>query len=245
MRVLAAFQGPYGERIASNIRDHLPAGWVLATFTLPSVLPAIVDEPHDFLSGRFDAADLLLALSESSRSAQLIPSLAEQTEARGVIVPIDNSSWLPLGLRNQLEKELSGLGIGAAFPKTFCTLTETSYGYRSFARGYESEVISEFARYFGSPRLEIEIDSKAGVISLAKVLRGAPCGSTFHVARWLAGISITEATPKAGLVCHHFPCLASMQQEEIDAGEVNTLMHISGYLINQELERQLTAYRKT
>ena len=153
MRVLAAFQGSYGERIVSNIRDHLPAGWLLATFALPSALPAIVDEPRDFLPGSFDVADLLLVLGESSRSAQLIPSLAEQTRARGVIVPIDNSAWLPLGLRNQLEKELSGIGVASVFPKTFCTLTETSYGYRSFARGYESEVISEFARYFGSPRL--------------------------------------------------------------------------------------------
>jgi len=239
MRILAALQGPYGQRIVNNIRKHLPIGWTLATFTLPSTLPPIVDDPTELLPHRLDSIDLLLALSESTRSAQLIPAMAELAKARGVIIPIDNSAWLPSGLRNQLEKELADLGIASAFPKTFCTLTERSYGYRDFAREYQSEVIFGFAQHFGRPKLEIGIDHKRGIIVAARVLRGAPCGSTFHVARWLAGIAIDEAIPRAGLTCHHFPCLASMQQEEINEGEFNTLMHISGYLINEEVERQI------
>ncbi len=239
MRILVAVQGPYGQRIVDNISNHLPVGWELATFTLPSAIPPIVDDPAEFLPPSLDSADLLLALSESSRSAQLIPAIAQQVSAEGVIVPIDSSAWLPWGLRNQLEKELADLSIAFAFPKTFCTLTEHSYGYGAFTREYESGVISAFARHFGKPKLEIAIDRQRGTIVGVKVLSGAPCGSTFHVARLLAGIAINEAVPRAGLICHHFPCLASMQQEEIDKGKFDTLMHISGYVVNEEVERQI------
>ena len=237
MRILAAMQGPYGQRIVDNIRNHLPVEWELATFTLPSALPPIVDDPDEFLPSGLDSADLLLALSESSCSAQLVPAMARQARASGVIIPIDSSAWLPLGLRNQLEKELASLSIASAFPKTFCTLTEHSYGYGAFTCEYESEVISAFARHFGKPKLQIAIDRQRGTIVGVRVLRGSPCGSTFHVARFLTGIAINEALPKAGLICHHFPCLASMQQEEIDNGEFDTLMHISGYVVNEEVER--------
>ena len=239
MRILAAVQGPYGQRIVGNIRNHLPVGWELTIFALPSALPPIVDDPDEFLPASFDSADLLLALSESSRSAQLIPAIAQKAGVRGVIVPIDSSAWLPLGLKNQVERELADLGIAAAFPKTFCTLTEHSYGFGVFTRTYESEVISAFARNLGKPKLDVAIDRQRGTIVGVKVLSGAPCGSTFHVARLLTGIAINEALPRAGLICHHFPCLASMQKEEIDEGEFDTLMHISGYVVNEEVERQI------
>lgn len=238
MRILAAMQGPYGRRIVDNIRNHLPVGWELAIFTFPSVLPPIVDDPVEFLPPGLDSADLLLGLSESSRSAQLIPAMAQQAGAKGVIIPIDSSAWLPLGLRNQLQRELADLGIASAFPKTFCTLTEHSYGYGVFTHAYESDVISAFARHLGRPKLDVAIDRQRGTIVGVKVLRGAPCGSTFHVARFLAGVAINEAVPRAGLTCHHFPCLASMQQEEIDEGEFDTLMHISGHVVNEEVKRQ-------
>lgn len=41
--------------------------------------------------------------------------------------------------------------------------------------------------------------------------------------------------PQAGLFAHHFPCLASMHLEP--AGD--TLMHVSGYVVNDEVEREL------
>ena len=85
----------------------------------------------------------------------------------------------------------------------------------------------------------VAIDRQRGTIVGVKVLSGAPCGSTFHVARLLTGIAIKEAIPRAGLIRHHFPCLASMQKEEIDEGEFDTLMHISGYVVNEEVERQI------
>ena len=239
MRILAAVQGQYGQRIVGNIRNHSPVGWELATLTFPGVLPPIVDDPAEFLPPSIDSADLLLALSESSRSAQLIPAIAQKAGVRGVIVPIDSSAWLPLGLKNQVERELADLGIAAAFPKTFCTLTEHSYGFGVFTRTYESEVISAFARNLGKPKLDVAIDRQRGTIVGAKVLRGAPCGSTFHVARFLVGVAIDEAVPRAGLTCHHFPCLASMQREEIDEGEFDTLMHISGYVVNEEVKGQI------
>lgn len=245
MRILVAVQGSYGHRIADNIAAHLPPGWEMARITLPAALPPIVDDPAEFLPPDVGAADLLIAMSESSAGAQLIPALAQRAGVQGVICPVDDPAWLPLGLRNQVERELAEMGIASAFPKTFCTLTETSYGYGAFARSYDSEVIALFARHFGRPLLDIAIDGETGTIAEVKVVRGAPCGSTFHVARRLIGMPAAQAVPQAGLICHHYPCMASMQQEEIDSGDFNTVMHISGYVVNEEVEREIAAAKGT
>ena len=53
-----------------------------------------------------------------------------------------------------------------------------------------------------------------------------------------------DAIPKAGLVSHQYPCLASMDRESIDDRLVDTLMHVSGYVINEEMEEKLKPHRK-
>jgi hypothetical protein len=67
------------------------------------------------------------------------------------------------------------------------------------------------------------------------VERSAPCGSTHYVAEKLTGLRVEEAIPQAGLHAHHYPCLASMQMEP----NGDTLMHISGYVVNDEVEWSL------
>jgi len=71
------------------------------------------------------------------------------------------------------------------------------------------------------------------------VERGSPCGSTHHAAEKLAGMAIDKAVIQAGLIVHQFPCLASMQSDEIDKGIFEPVMHISGYVINDEVAREM------
>jgi hypothetical protein len=52
----------------------------------------------------------------------------------------------------------------------------------------------------------------------------------------MVGMSVNDVVPRAGLVVHQFPCLASMQQEEIDKGVFEPLMNISGYVMNEGVE---------
>ncbi|MFA4835432.1 MAG: DUF166 family protein [Dehalococcoidia bacterium] len=243
MRILVFTQGPWGERILRNIKKRSPANWIVESAELPRSLPTIIDEPEEFIPRDLPKADLIIFLGESPQAPQLIPDLAVMTGAMGVIAPIDNSSWMPPGLKNQIKRDLTNLQIASAFPKTFCTLTENSYGYRYTAEPYESDVIAAFAKHFGRPRLKIKINPRTKIIEAVEVERGAPCGSTHHAAAGLVGISADEAIPKAGLICHHYPCQASMQKEQIDKALFDTLMHLSGYVINEEVEEQVKPFR--
>ncbi len=243
MRILVATQGPYGERIARNLRERAPPGWMVQELALPKGLPALIDDPGEFLPQMLPQADLIVAAGESPGAAQLIPDIATRSCARSVIAPVDNSAWVPQGLANQLKRELADKGVAAVFPKPFCSLTESSYGYRSAAQPYESELISEFARHFGRPKLKITVNPKTRLIERVDVERNSACGSVYHVARGLVGVSADEADPKAGLILHHYPCLCSMNQEQIDDKLYDTIMHVSGYIINEEVAAQVRPFR--
>ena len=243
MRILVFTQGPYGERIFRNIEERSPSDWMVESVQLPRPLPAIIDDPEEFITQDLPKADLILFLSESPQAPQLIPDLAAMTPAKAVIAPIDNSSWMPPGLKNQIQNDLTRLGVASVFPKTFCTLTEDSCGYRHAAETYSDETIAAFAKHFGRPKLKIEVNPETKLIEAVEVERGAPCGSTHHAAAGLIGVSADDAVPKAGLICHHYPCQASMQPEQIDKVLHDTLMHLSGYVINKEVEEQVKPFR--
>lgn len=243
MRLLIVIQGPYGERILRNLREHAPAAWAIESLRVPMALPPLIDDPEEFLPSNPPPTDLLVFLSESAQAPQLIPALVAMTSAKGVIAPIDNSQWMPMGLKNQIQRELGDRGIVAVFPKTFCTLTESTCGYRHAAESYKSEPIAEFARFFGKPKYRIAVNPETKRIESVEVLRGAPCGSSHHVARGLIGLHADEAVPKAGLIAHHYPCQASMQAEPIDKSLYDTLMHLSGYVVNEEVEEQVKPFR--
>lgn len=236
MHILALYQGHYGQRIVEHIKKSAPQDWVIETVNPPRALPVIIDDPEEFLPKNIPQANLLLALSESQETAQLVPAIARVSNVKAVIMPVDNSAWLPAGLQNQLREEIVRMGKAAVFPKTFCTLTETTVGFGSDAETYDNECIASFARHFGRPRLKIKVGSDERIIEV-NVERSAPCGSTYLVAEKLTGIPAKDAVPQAGLHAHHYPCLASMQMEP--GGE--TLMHISGYVVNDEVTRVLKA----
>lgn len=242
MRILALVQGQYGHRIVEHLQKRAPPEWAIESLSAPSDLPPIVDEPEEFLPSKVSPADLLLALTESPRAVQLIPALARLSGVKAVIAPIDNSAWLPLGLKNQLQQELARMGVTGVFPKTFCTLTESSAGFRQRAEPHENECIASFARYFGKPRLRITVDPQSATIAEVTVERGAPCGSTHFAAGKLVGMAVGEAVPQAGLMAHYFPCLASMQREQIDDGLFEPLMNVSGYVMNEDVERAIAPF---
>ena len=242
MRILAVVQGNYGQRMVDNIQQRGPDHWELETFRPPPALPIIVDDPEDFLPPERRQADLALTLIENPTTAQLIPAIARLAGVKAVLCPIDNSAWVPTGLKNQLQRELADIGIESVFPKPFCTLTEKTAGYRRIAEPYTSATVSEFARYFGRPKLDVTVDGETGLIQKIEVIRGATCGSTDYAAKELEGTPVDEAVPKAGLLSHQYPCLASMEREQIDDRLVDTLMHVSGYVVNEEMEEKLRPY---
>ena len=243
MRILAVTQGNWGSRKVDNIRRHGPPGWAVDVFEPPRALPPIVDEPDEFLPPQLPTADLVLYLGESPLATQLRPAIASKSGARAVIAPIDNSAWLPPGLQQQLQRELDGMGVASVFPRPFCTLTPESYNYRRSAIKYDNELIARFARHFGQPQLRVSVNPDTGKIESVEVLRDAGCGSARHVAQGLVGVAADEAEFQAGMLHHHYPCLASMEQEQIDDRLRDTLMHVAGYIVRDEVGRQVQPYK--
>ena len=239
MHILAVTQGVYGDRIVENIRKRGPAGWRIEVYNPPRALPSIIDEPEEFLPEEMPRIDLVLLLGESSKVAQLIGGIASLTGAKAVVAPIDDSSWMPPGLAKQLQQELDDMGVVAVFPKTFCTITEEGCGYRGSYVTYQNETIAEFAKYFGRPQLEMTTSDDGKTVDKFEVVRGAPCGSTHHAAEQMIGHPTEEVRYKAGLISHHYPCLASMQQEALGDSLFDTLMHLSGYVMNDEVAKVL------
>lgn len=243
MKLLILSQGIYGKRITDHIKANKPEEWLVDVWEVPPITEAIVDETDRYLPEHLPKADLILHLAESNQAAQLLPAVVMRCGARGVIASIDNSGWIPLGLRNQLRRDLGRLGVTIVFPEPLCSLDEKQAGFYEINRhAYTSEVISAFARRFGKPELEVEINS-GGRIAEAKVKRGSPCGSTGYTVKRIIGLEAAKAVPTAGLMCLHYPCLASMRFEQTENG-VDTIMHTSGRVFNEAMDRALAPWKK-
>jgi hypothetical protein len=243
MRILAIISGPYGERHVDNIRARGPSHWKVETWQAPAVLPPIVDYPEDHLPEAFDPADLILSFAEHRGVAELLPEIARMTGARSVIAAVDNEAWLPRGLARQLRGWLADMDVTCVTPKPLCSLTETSYQVgRRRELAYDDPLIQAFAQHFGRPKLRLTIDPGSRKIVSVKVERDAFCGCAHHVAEGLVDVSVDQAEAEAGLLHHHYPCQASMGMD-VDYGD--TLMHVSGHLMRDEIASQVRTLKQT
>jgi hypothetical protein len=241
MRILAIITGEYGARHAANIRQHAPPDWSLETWRAPTAFPLVIDDPQDFLPPTLPSADLLLSFAEHKGVAELLPDVARLTGAQAVIAPIDSEAWLPRGLARQLRGWLERMNVACVTPKPLCSLTETDYGVTRRQRiMYDHPLIAAFAHYFGQPELQITVDPESRLIISANVQRDAVCGCARHAAQALVGISADEAGFKAGMAHHHFPCLASMGK---DPDFDDTLMHVSGNILKDNVEEQVKPFK--
>lgn len=233
--VLAVTQGQWGERIADNVHRFAPDSWTVRRWAAPRALPVVIDDPADFLPPTLPAVDLVLALGETASVAQLVPDIAKLSRAKSVIAPIDRNESLPPGLVAQLRGWLADLGVKAVFPKPFCSLTETTYNHAPLVVGYQDPAIQEFARRFGQPHFQMTVDADRRV-SRVRVERDSACGCARFVAQGLVGLPVDEAEYQAGMLHHHYPCLASMNQDD---DYQDTLMHVSGHILREAVKDQI------
>jgi hypothetical protein len=177
----------------------------------------------------------VLALGETPGFYQLVPDIVRLAGARSVIAPIDRNESLPPGLLKQLERWLADLPATAVFPKPFCSLTPTTYNRPPILVEYDDPLIRAFAQRFGQPRFRLELDSNLQVSGVT-VERDTACGCARAVAEGLSGCPAAEAEYQAGMLHHHFPCLASMNQ---DADYQDTLMHVSGHILREAVQTEI------
>jgi hypothetical protein len=243
LQILTIVSGEYGRRNVKNIQEHGPQEWNIETWQAPVILPPVIDYPEDYIPDFFPEAELILSFAEHRGVAELIPEIAVLCKARAVIASVDNDAWLPSGLARQLREWLARIDVECVTPKPLCSLTDTDFGIaRNKRLPYQSLLISEFARHFGQPKLKLSFDHGTGAVVHAEVERDAVCGCARHVAERLAEMPIEEVVEKAGLIHHHYPCLASM----VKLPEFNrdTLMHESGNLLKDNLSPQVKPYLK-
>lgn len=228
-RVLVVSQGPWGERISAHLIESRPPHWHVSHLRIPADLPTVIDEPEALLPRDVPESDLLLLLSEHPSTPQLAPDIVLAARASALIAPIDDSHWLSMGEAGRLSRLLGDQGLEAAFPRPFCSLREVG-----------TPAIDEFARHFGMPSMEVRSED-GRTVSRLLVRRGAPCGCTEFIAEGMAGTKLEEAVERAGLLHHHYPCLASMARVE-ELGD--TLMHFSGAELKRQVEKEVRKLRE-
>lgn len=244
MKILAIFNGEYGERHIANIKAQGPQSWQIETWEAPKLLPPVIDYPEDYLPEELPQTELILSFAENKGVAELLPEIAQMTGANAVLVAVDDETWLPRGLARQLLGWLERINVTCVTPKPLCSLTEHDYGITRRDRvGYENSYIAEFARYFGKPEIDVEVAPESRTISASTVKRDAACGCARYVAKNLIGISVDEAEEKAGLLHHHFPCLASMVK--LNDFNHDTLMHESGHQLVDYIGEQIKPFKDT
>jgi hypothetical protein len=223
LRLLVFTQGSYGERILDNIRQRAPQGWMIQHKLLPQTLPLIVDDPEDVvadlkLNGMWD---LILFMGESPSVFSLLPTILKHVSVQAVISPVDDYSWLPLGLEQQIRRELGDVKV--VFPRPFCSLTPIGV-----------PPIDEFTHFFGRPRLSLE--TEGDTVRRVKVLRGAPCGSTWYMAERLPGAKVEDACARAATLVQIYPCLASRQIERLLS---DAPIHVAAHLVQKAIKSAL------
>jgi hypothetical protein len=239
MRILAVITGEYGQRHVDNIRAHAPDHWELKLWRALSVYPPIIDYPEDHLPDTLPETDLIIAFGEHKGVAELLPEIARRTEARAVIAAVDREEWLPRGLARQLRRWLAEMDVACVTPKPLCSLTETHYNVRRHRAEFDDPLIAEFARHFGEPRFRITVDPETHDIVDIKVVRDAVCGCARHVAQELLGVPASDAEYLAGLLHHHYPCLAGMGK---DTDFNDTIMHVSGNIMKMRIKDEVNEH---
>jgi len=242
MHILTIITGEYGQRHVDNVRAHAPADWEIEVWRAPAFYPPVIDYPEEFLPKSLPSADLILSFGEHKGVAELLPEIVRRTGARAVIAPVDREEWLPRGLARQLRGWLEEMDVACVTPKPLCTLTETYYNVKRHRIEYDDPLIATFARHFGRPRFRIAVDPETRDIAEIEVARDAVCGCARYVAQELLGVPVNDTEHLAGLLHHHYPCLASMGK---DSDFNDTIMHVSGNIMREQIGEQVRSYKET
>ncbi len=186
-------RGKYGHRLIDTVKEH--SNFSVVTADLPELVPLFIEDPDQYLEAlNFDksvfSAEIVITYSLHPDLTYSIAKLAARAGVRSLIVP-GGSSRASIPELNTIS-EASGMDIEVH--EICCTLEPNEFN-------------RPFTDIFGSPILEVK--TKDEKIIDVKVLKGAPCGSTWYMAKEIVGVPLKDAPPKAGLLIQHYPCRAA------------------------------------
>lgn len=188
-------RGKYGRRLIENIKRN--SDFPVSSIELPGSLPDFIEDPGEFLASlnpdkKVLSSDLVILYTLHPDLTPEIVRLAGESGARSVIIAGGMSG---AGGREELDELAGKYDMHIEVHEICCELEKSG-----------DLIVDEFASLFGSPK--VRITAKNGVISNVEVLRSAPCGSTWHMAKGLDGIKIKDASSRAGLLVQQYPCRA-------------------------------------
>ncbi|WP_342304115.1 DUF166 domain-containing protein [Methanolobus sp. ZRKC5] len=185
-------RGKYGNRLIDTISSKTEMEVVQTS--VPQMLPDFIDEPNEFLEGLnidnsvFDS-DIVITYSLHPDLTAAIAHMAGKAGVKALIVP-GGASKAPVVELEDIAKQYDML---IEVEDICCTLQE-------------KPETKELCSHLSSPVLDIDVDK--GIIESVEVLCGAPCGSTWHMAKELVGMKVEEAPARAGLLIQQYPCRA-------------------------------------
>ncbi len=245
MRLSIFYSGEFGKKVVGNLVnsdsfcvscgdlcDHCReprasfAPLIAGLFELRTDLPDFIEEPLEYIPDNLPLSDLIIAIDLHPDLLMAVPDIAEMTGAKAVIIPVDDSRLVPAGLAEQVKKKLESQGVECECPKPFCSLEITG-----------KPLIDEFVRLgFGRPLLKIETDPVNEIFTHVQVLRDAPCGATWFVAKKLKWTDLKDYKEIISSAHHAYPCTASMEK---DAQIGDTILHKAGYIIRKSVEEAM------
>ena len=220
-----------------NVYSHVHNIRAAVQLPDPSQLPAFIENPTEYMPQKIPKADLCVASGLHKDLLLDLPFHIQKAGMKGLIVPVEDFTEVPSGLRKQVEERCLEMSLEVAFPKPFCSLEPNQ------DRPYTTRFIAELK--VGRPSLEISTADrgKEEVIESTTVRRSAPCGSTWYVAKKLVGVEVRRETLYDAIAkAHHsYPCTATMA---VDPEAKEPILHIGGYLIREEVERALEEFKE-
>ncbi|MDI9395490.1 MAG: DUF166 domain-containing protein [Euryarchaeota archaeon] len=185
-------RGKYGHRLIESIKEH--SDFSVLTADLPEFVPAFIEEPDEFLENlNFDrnvfSAEIVVSYALHPDLSSAVAKIAAEAGVRSLIVPGGPSR----ASVTELKKISEASGMDVEVDEICCTLEPNSCN-------------RPFSDIFGVPVLKVRTEN--GKIAEVKVIKGAPCGSTWYMAKEIVGVPVKDAPPKAGLLIQHYPCRA-------------------------------------
>ena len=209
--------GPQCERCRLSYGSYAAdIEWV---YEAPRGLPAIVEDASRYLPSSLPDVDVLIAVGLHPDLLMGLVDLIARSNVEALIVPLEDREWCPPGLRRQVAERLEELGVESAFPKPFCSLSPLGL----------KRVDAFIERYrVGRPIVEVELEGS--IVRRATVVRSAPCGATWYIARQLIGRRVEELDDVVSRAHHSYPCTGSMQ---VDPELGDTILHRGGYMARE------------
>ena len=180
----------------------------------PYQIGLYVENPTEFVD-KF-SCELLIAINVHP---DILISLPKIGEFRAIIIPACDQKWCQPGLRMQLSRICSEIGIEFHSPKPFCSFLPDSNFSLKFCRTFK----------IGRPVFKAKLEDNR--ISDLGVLISDPCGSAYYVAKKMKGFIIESREDLYKEIHQHqcaYPCMASMER---DPELKEAPFHLAGYIM--------------